>query len=296
MAEYPLSGVGVGLYPAEVSKQQALLAPGVSFQDPFLASSFAPNQFLNAGVELGLPGLVALVAVFAWAGGVAFSRRRETLYADLTVSVLVLVLVLQAGPSLFTSEALVFFWLLIGMAARPAPGPAGGPGRARGPRSSTLLLLGAALLGVLGQLLARPSLAVEAQWQRLRWPMNLALYPPGEGGRWTRPEATFTVDAPGRQLRLRWHVGDVAAPDYRARVSFYVDGRLVERSVVGPGPVRESVLPLPDVAGLKRISIQVDPPFRPGPTLGRDDPRRLGIFIHGPGVRPWRPQALSPGR
>jgi len=54
----------------------------------------------------------------------------------------------------------------------------------------------------------------------------------------------------------------------------------VERSTVGSGPVRESTLPLPPVAGLKRISVRVEPPFLPGEALGRDDPRRLGIFIH----------------
>ena len=72
-------------------------------------------------------------------------------------------------------------------------------------------------------------------------------------------------------------------------MSFFVDGLLVESSVTGSGPIRESVLPLPDVAGPKRISVLVDPPFLPGPSLGRDDPRRLGIFIHGPDWEPWAP-------
>jgi hypothetical protein len=75
-------------------------------------------------------------------------------------------------------------------------------------------------------------------------------------------------------------------------VTFYVDGELVEQSLAGSGPVRESVLPLPDVIGPKRISVRVEPPFLPGERLGRDDPRRLGIFLHEP-----RPSATeSPGR
>jgi hypothetical protein len=143
-----------------------------------------------------------------------------------------------------------------------------------------VLIAGAVVLGVGGQLLALPSLAVDSQWKRLRWPLNLGLQRPEEGGRWTGPQATFMVDPPGRQTRLRWHAGDVAAPEYQARVSFYVDGDLVEQSLVSSGLVRESALPLPEVSGPKRVSVRVEPPFLPGERLGRDDPRRLGIFLH----------------
>jgi hypothetical protein len=292
LATYPLSGVGAGLYLGEVSKQHGLLLADLEMPEPYLLSSFAPNQFLNTGVELGLPALVALVAVFAYAGVSVVRRRGEGRSADVAVSLLGLVAALQVGPSFYTSEALVFLWLLIGLAVAGAPKP---PGERPGPastRATTLLIAAAGALGVSGQLLAAPSLAVDSQWQRLRWPLNIGLQRPEEGGRWTRPQATFTFDPPGREIRLRWHIGDAAAPEYRARVTFYVDGELVEQSLAGSGPVRESVLPLPDVIGPKRISVRVEPPFLPGERLGRDDPRRLGIFLHEP-----RPSATeSPGR
>ena len=103
---------------------------------------------------------------------------------------------------------------------------------------------------------------------------------PKEGGRWTRPEATFVVDTTAPTAIVRWHAGDQAVRDYTAEVSFYVDGALVERSPAVSGRVRESVLPLPAVPGFKRISVRVSPPFVPAETSGGDDWRRLGIFIH----------------
>jgi O-antigen ligase len=286
LAAYPLSGVGAGLYLAEVSKQHELLAPDVEILEPYLLSSFAPNQFLNTAVELGLPALMALATVFVFAGASAWSRRKEPRSANLAISLLALVVALQLGPSFYTSEALVFFWLIVGLSASATPGRP--PDRLKGAplRATPWLLACAGVLGIGGQLLALPTLGVEAQWQRLRWPITLGMHRPEEGGRWTRPQATFMADPPGRELELRWHVGDVSAPEYRARVSFFVDGQLVEESVVGSGPVRQSTLPLPAKTRPVRVSVRVEPPFIPGPGRGGPDPRRLGIFIHDGATEP----------
>jgi len=280
LEEYPLSGVGAGLYLAEVSKQHELLAPDVEILEPYLLSSFAPNQFLNTAVELGLPALIAFGAVFGFAGASAWSRRREARSANLAISLLALVVALQLGPSFYTSEALVFLWLIVGLSASAAPGRSPDRGKGAALRPTPWLLVCAGALGIGGQLLALPTLAVEAQWTRLRWPITLGMHRPEEGGRWTRPQATFMADPPGPELELRWHAGDISAPEYRARVSFFVDGHLVEESVVGSGPVRQSTLPLPAKARPVRISVRVEPPFIPGPGPGGPDPRRLGIFIH----------------
>jgi O-antigen ligase len=94
LAAYPLSGVGAGLYLAEVSKQHELLAPDVEILEPYLLSSFAPNQFLNTAVELGLPALMALATVFVFAGASAWSRRKEPRSANLAISLLALVVAL----------------------------------------------------------------------------------------------------------------------------------------------------------------------------------------------------------
>lgn len=280
LAEYPLSGIGAGLYLAEVSKQHALLAPDVEILDPFLLTSFAPNQFLNVGLELGLPALIGLVVVFAYAGARTVSGRKDGHHTDLALSLLALAVALQLAPSLYTSEALVFFWLIIGLTAVRAPRAAArGPGGAR-PWVAAVLIAGGALLGVGGQLMARPSLAVESQWSRLRWPMNLGLFRPEEGGRWTRPQATFMMDAPGQELRLRWHAGDLATPDYRTQVVFYVDGDLVERSLAGSGLVRESVWKLSEAIGPRRVSVRVEPPLLPSESPEGRDRRRLGIFLY----------------
>ncbi len=75
------------------------------------------------------------------------------------------------------------------------------------------MVAGAVVLGISGQLLALPSLAIDRQWKRLRWPMNIGMKAWDEGGRWTAPEATFTVRTPARELMVRWHAGDQAVRD-----------------------------------------------------------------------------------
>jgi hypothetical protein len=285
LGAYPIGGVGVGLYPSEVQRQHALLSPALVIGDPFLMSSNVPNQFLNLGAELGWPSLLALVAVFAHAGRVLLSGRRDGWWCD-AVSLGTLALVLQLGPGLQNSEAMVFAWLVVGRAARATPVAAAGaqpadPAPPLGARTTSLLLAGVLLLGLAGQARTRPLLSLETAWQRLRWPLNIGMLAPEPGGgRWTAPEATFTVECQAPRLRIRWHAGDELAPDYHGEVSFFVDGVMVERSPAIAGRIRESLLPLPPVAGLKRISIRTTPPFVPARTMGGSDGRRLGVFLH----------------
>lgn len=296
MQEYPLSGVGAGLFLAEAEKQHALLAPDLRLKEPYLLASFAPNQFLNTGVELGAPALVGLVIVFVHAALVLFRRRREGV-ADRAVSLLALAAALQLGPAFYNSEALVFLWLIIGLAARGGSSaeesvePPSHPWRVRS-GATAALLAAAALLGVVGQLLACPSLALEHQWAQLRWRLGMGMLRAEPPGRWSRPEATFSLDANAPAVIVRWHVGDEASPDYGARVSFYVDGTLVEESLARSGAIRETVLPLPAVPGFKRISVRVVPPFVPAAHSGSEDRRRLGVFVHS--VTPVARPAASP--
>src|SRR5262249_6136544 len=172
MAAYPLSGVGVGLFPAEVSKQRTLLTPEQAIADPYLRTSNAPNQFLNTAVELGLLAMIALVLVFVSAA-VASWRHPAPGQTDRLVGLLGLAAELQFGPGFQTSEALVFFWLVVGLAAPPlAPASAA---RIVGRRATLWLLTGAVAVGLLGQLWSRKALAVESQWQRLRWRLNIGM-------------------------------------------------------------------------------------------------------------------------
>jgi hypothetical protein len=272
---YPLCGVGAGLYALEVGKQRALLAPDTAIPDEYLLSSYAANQLLNTAVELGAPAGLALLAAlaFAFARAIAARTWAGTVSA---IAVAGLLAAFQLGPSLYNSEALVFAWLVVGLAAGSASRPADDT-RARPARVAALALGGAVALALAGQALGWRALSIESQWQRLRWRMNLGLLPEQEDGRWTAPEATLSVDTDAPAVLVRWHVGDPSEPAYRAEVTFYVDGREVERTAARPGVVRESRLPLPPVHGWKRLSVRVSPPF--APERAGDD-RRLGLFVH----------------
>jgi hypothetical protein len=274
MREYPLSGVGAGLYMAEVRKLHALLAPDLDNLDPYLLGSYAPNQILNVGVELGIVAMLALVVALLYALGVAIRERRW----DLAISLVAMGAALQFGPELYNSEGLVFFWLLVGCAAAPPFLNGAAPASpARGSRTSAAALAAAFVLCLGGHLLAMRSLSIDQQWKRLRWQQTLGLYPLQPQGRWTAPQASFTVRSNDPEMVVRWHAGDLSAPDYRAEVCFYVDGVLVQRALASSGVVRESRLPLPPVKGSKRISIRVTPPLVKGQGT---DAQSLGVFLH----------------
>jgi hypothetical protein len=245
--------------------------------------------------------MLALFVAIAYATAAALRAHRVEGSAERAVSVIVLFGVLQLEPGLYNSEALVFSLLVIGCAvagARPGAFDADRSGLDLEPphraRTATAVLAAALVLGLGGQLLAAPSLAIEEQWQRLRWRMTIDMQPPQPDGQWTGSQATFSVDTPAPAVRLLWHVGDRAAGEYQAEVTFYVDGVLVERSRATAGRVRESVLPLPAAAGVKRLSVRVTPPFAPAEALGGGDRRQLGVFLHS--VTPLEgPQSLRPG-
>jgi hypothetical protein len=296
LGEYPLAGVGAGLYPAEMDKQRALLTPDVATLEPYLLTSNVPNQFLNTGVELGIPAMSALALVFVVAVWAAWPGKGGGGSAAQTVSLLALAGVLQVGPALLNSEAVVFYWLVVGLARRAGGSTPGGEasGTVRA-RATGAFLAGVLVLGFVGQVRARPGLAVETQWSKLRWGLNIGMQPAEPGGQWTSSDATFVVSSNAPAVMVRWHAGDEAAQDYRAVVSFYVDGILVQRSLAASGRIQESRLPLPAVAGFKRISVRVRPAFVPALMLGGPDQRRLGVFLHGVLPRDAGPTLAAPG-
>lgn len=277
MREHALAGLGAGMHLAEIGKQRDLLMPELQVGEAMLLSSFAPNQFLNTGVELGLPALAALILVFIHAAhrGLAGRPPRAPL-----IGLLVLLLALQFGPSLHNSEALVFVWMIVGLCARSGVEAAEPPNPRRiGAVGTSVSLVALLVLGLVGQAAGRRRLDMETQWQHLRWRLGMGMLPAQPEGRWTRPEATFSIDTSAKAVSIVWHAGDASAPDYLADVAFFVDGELRERSPSRSGVLRETLLQLPAAPGYKRISIRVCPPFEPE-AFGVADERRLGIFIH----------------
>jgi O-antigen ligase len=295
---YPLTGIGAGLYPVEVEKYRALLLPDSRSLDPFLLTSYLPNQLLNIAAELGLPSVLCVVGTLGFGIWSGLRRFRDPRAGDLGASALVLLAALQLGPSFYNSEALLFAWLVIGGAVGAAEragdaspgsvveaagaetGLGGSRWRSRDGRAVPRGLAAALALALAGQLAARSSLAVERQWQQLRWRMNMGLYPSQEDGQWTAPEATLSTDIATPAVLVRWHAGDRQAHRYVTSVSFFVDGAHVVTTTARSGAVRETWLPLPLASGFKRISVRVDPPFVPARELGGSDDRPLGIFVH----------------
>lgn len=281
---YPLAGTGVGAYYAEVIKQYRLLTPDLAVTDEYLLGSYAPNMFLNVGVELGLPGFILFLAVFLLAFIAALRQWRLPHGLAALIALLALVMTMQFGPELYNAEALVLLWLVVGMAVRggdlsAAPAFEGQSSGRRGTELTSLVIVVVMVLAIAGQFMTVGSLSVEQQWRQLRWHLDVGFYPDEPAGRWSRPEATFVTDSTDKQIVLHWHAGDPSVPEYIATVSFFVEGQLVETSRAASGQGRTSTLPLPETPGFKRISVKVSIPFVPDEALGNGDRRKLGIFV-----------------
>lgn len=130
-AAYPLSGVGIGAYIVELPN---VLAGWGRFE---MHTDSALNYVLQAGAELGLPGIVLVVWIF---GGLA----RRMVRAVRSRPVDYLVLGAASGLAAFfvafffhtyigSFEVIIFFWLLAGLVFRMTEGgEAGRTGDERG--------------------------------------------------------------------------------------------------------------------------------------------------------------------
>ncbi len=152
IADYPFTGIGMGTFDHVVP----LRYPYVLLAGAELAIPHAHNLFLQVAVDLGLPGLIAFVALLglvlaaavrsarAWAGDQALALQVTGLAAGL-VAVLVHGLLDAAS---WGSKPAVFIWALMGLIMahqavslqRRTPPPSAGEGRGGGqsPPSPTL--------------------------------------------------------------------------------------------------------------------------------------------------------------
>ena len=176
----------------------------------------------------------------------------------------------RVEPGLLNSEAVVFFWMVVGLAARmaePAPSTITSspladlrPTQRRAPPRRR------AALGLAGLALSRGG-----------WPSrasgNSFGAPHASGCRRRRAVDVSGGDVRGRRGLLRrgraLARGRSGGEGLPGGSRLYVVGALVQRALGALGQVRESVLPLPAVVAFKWISVRVSPPFvPPSPSRG----------------------------
>jgi O-antigen ligase len=284
--EYPLAGVGLGTYYAEISKQVPLLLPeDFTITDKFNHRSNAPNLYLAIASDMGLPALGCFLAIWLVAVYQSFNRiRKEGLNVEnlaLLAALLVVLLAFHIGPELYNGEVACLAMLLVAANSRR---PESRETKVLDNRVAKTIVFLLVLATAVGISFSYEDLSVDNQWEELQWHVDKGFYPFEESGRWSSDFATVVIQRTAPLVRLRWHVGNRQTPDYAPTVSFLVDG--VEISTVEnvvSGNTHTTVLPLHDKLDSEfyAISVQVSPPLIPTKDEVSDDTRSLGIFLHG---------------
>lgn len=272
----PAAGIGLGRYFKDVGAwtphPDRLVRPQEN----------AHNYFLQTAAELGVPGLICLVWLFAAAiqRGVATARapgpkpgRRVALASSLGVAAFALTCL--TGHSLLLHEGQVTFWALaalpLGLASPVVVS------RASGFRAWSAWLVPATVVALMVTMPMRLRLETSRiDLSRL----TLGLHdeessPSGDEFRWTGVRAVFHVPAAARVVTFR--VRSLAPFEQVLQVRH--GGQLIQQVRLADHDWHVLRFVLPSTAPrdtYRRFELLVDPPWRPP-----DDPRDLGVMMSG---------------
>ena len=248
MADYPLTGVGVGAYVVEVPNyyERDKTEYPAGFEGWRRVDS-AENYFLQAGAEMGLPGLAAVAFLF-WAvgreAGRGFKRRNDLgrdrfLLYGASAGLLSLAVNMLFHSYLASFETQFVFWILAAFVAAVGRGEkAEEEGRSGGARRVSFGQK-AARAAVIAALLAYAGASAWAQFRSLSLAdktrefglkQEFGLYPAeaaedGRPFRWTRKQAGLTVKVGGPVMSVPLFAAhpDLAANPVRVEIFLVKD-------------------------------------------------------------------------
>jgi O-antigen ligase len=115
--DFPITGIGMGTF----GKVMPVMYPSF-LVSPDMEIGHAHNQFLQAGLDLGLPGLVAYIAIWLLSAALAVTAWREahdswsrTVAAGIAASLLASLIFGMIDAVVLVSRPGVFFWALLGV-------------------------------------------------------------------------------------------------------------------------------------------------------------------------------------
>jgi hypothetical protein len=283
--EHPLDGIGIGRYFKEVyayaPNPRRLIRPQEN----------AHNYPLQVAAELGVPGLLCLLALFGAAAGGGWRAARSgatpavrRLGLAAAAGTGAFFLTCLTGHSLLLREGQLTFWVLAGvgllLGRGHAPPPAAATPADRAALRARLGRLGAASVpAAAALLLATLPLRVESQLARI----DLSRLPSGvydeersrsgDAFRWTEPKATFHIPARARAVRFTLR----AAAPFPQTLRVVHDGRVVDLVRLDDHLWRTLRYVLPqarDGVRFRRFELHVTPAWRPA-----GDPRDLGVMV-----------------
>lgn len=301
--EFPATGLGIGAFIIELpnySRERGL---------PTAATDSTENYYLQAGSEMGLAGLAALL----WLTGEILlqARRRwrapagdpgdDWLIAGLTSGLLVLAFNQLLHSYVGAFDVSFLFWILAaGLFAGPAARPRAKPGAGiRIAAFGALAVFGAASLAV-----SLGPLSIAERAEKFGWPQEFGFYAPEKDGRgldfrWTGRTAGLVLDRLGDRVVfpvLASHP-DIADRPVRLTV-FLADRRFRKGAVLGETRLgsrdwTEIAIPLEAAGDRIPLIFEIARTWVPRAATGVPDPRILGIGLG----REWyeRTARIPPG-
>jgi len=302
MADFPLSGIGLGAFHTEIPNFMKW-----GYRTPHFRDN-ANNFYLETSAEMGLIGLLfALVVLgivireaFRWSRRRFFSQSSAVLACLFCGALAAMVVMYVTGPHTLFAEVQLLTWVAIGMVfaqqyaipARveyPACAPPTGPLR---PRLRHVLptILAATLICVFLVNQAADALTVLSLNERRRlydWESSYGFYTWEVGKtrerlRWTRNEAAVRVPLWRPLLHTTLFVGHPDAARDPVRVEIFLDGRVVRKEVFDrPDQARSITLLLPRTdKNDAEVGFRVSRTFVPARS-GKDslDTRELGVMV-----------------
>ncbi len=288
IASRPIIGVGIGQYHI----QSALfLSPELAWQ---YGHENAHNYFLQAGAELGLPGLALFTLLFAgalWrAGRAAVARPEDARLVGLTCGIGAWLMTALVGHPFLVDEVALPFWAQFGLLIGLSAAVSGAETRARAGWWNRSLATGFAAVAAAVVLVSAPLRLWRGEVEPLNDPAVTGCYAwetDGEGTRyrWTREYASVFVPADVVHVDLPVRIPEGARGLDQMTIASSVNGRHGPTTLVGTTWSTISVdLPASSApARFTRVNLRVPHTWRPALYIaGNADMRPVGVEIGEP--------------
>lgn len=294
IADYPLTGVGLGAYIVELPNYADRMDLDLRLTDS------AENYYFQAGAELGLVGL----ALFLWLLFEIARQMRKSwkasrddndrfiLFGAISGIVATICISLIFHSYIGAFDAKYFFWFLVALVFLfPKEEKSSGSYAGSSRKFKIAVLVFLLIYGASHLWNSTNSLSLERRTAEFGWGQNFGLYrmERDEGGfsfRWTKKSAGISVENTGAPLKIPIMASHpdieknpVFVKIYTADLCFK-NRRLAGEIVLDKNEWRDFDCPIPGGSGEKiHIIFEVSRTWQPQRDLNIPDPRQLGIAI-----------------
>jgi O-antigen ligase len=302
MGDFPMTGVGVGAFIVELPNYSLMAGEDVEFTDSAL------NYFLQAGAEMGVVGLLAVLWIFLEILkrlGRGFRRAGpgngdRYLWAGAAAGIAAFLVNFQFHTYVGSFEVIYLFWMLVAILFLPLGEDDAGRAvdRRPGRKFRMAVLAVAAVFGIVHARNSAGPLSIPAATEKYGWQQDFGFYeretdPRGLEFRWagkraglTAPGSASVLSLPVRSSHPRVEQIPVRTRVYLADRHFRKTRLLSEIVFHGKGWMDVDVpLPAGGGAGPIRLVFETDRTWRPSDEPGIMDRRDLAFALGTPRFR-----------